>query len=96
MLTNETQDATSTALRSRFRDICSANGIREDKGCEDVERCLLAHWQQCRKSDLLWLFLKYLDDRCFFDFVFVQKLLEHKRLKYAQTNPQANPNQDDR
>src|SRR5215469_10583569 len=73
-----------------------AHGICEDKGCEDVEWCLLAHSQQCGKDDLLRLFLEHFDDWCFLDFVFVQKLLKHGCFKDAETDPQANPNQYDR
>src|SRR5262249_6014616 len=73
-----------------------AYGIGKDKGSEDIERGLLAHPQQCRKKDLLRLFLEHLDDRSLLDLVLIQKLLEHWRLKNAETNPQANPNQYDR
>src|SRR5215467_10285624 len=73
-----------------------AYGISEDKGCKDIERCLLSHPQQGRKDDLLRLFLEHFDDRRVLDLVFIQKLLKHRSLKNAETNPQANPNQYDR
>src|SRR5215471_6961148 len=71
-------------------------GIGKDEGRKDIERCLLSHAQQRRKDDLLRLFLEHFDNRRFLDFILVQKLLEHRSLKNAETNPQANPNQYDR
>src|SRR5215813_12043529 len=71
-------------------------GIGKDESSKDIEWGLLAHPQQCRKNDFPRLFLKHLDDRCFFDFVLVQKLLEHRRFKDSEANPQADPNEYDR
>src|SRR5215469_501190 len=78
------------------RHMQRAYGIGKDEGSKDIERCLLSHPQQGRKNDLLRLFLEHFDNRRFLDLVFIQKLLEHRSLKNAETNPQANPNQYDR
>src|SRR5215813_4230966 len=73
-----------------------AHGIGKDEGSEDIERCLLSHTQQGRKDDLLRLLLEHFDNRRFLNLVLIQKLLEHRSLKNAETNPQANRNQYDR
>src|SRR5215469_14279974 len=73
-----------------------AYGIGKDESCEDIERCLLSHAQQRRKDDLLRLFLEHFDNRRFLDLIGIQKLLEHRCLKNAEADPQANPDQYNR
>ena len=69
------------------RHMQSADGIGEDKGGEDVERGLLRHPQQRRQDDFLRLSLDDFDNRSPLDSLVIEKLLEHRRLKDAETNP---------
>src|ERR1700730_9774212 len=72
------------------------NPISEDERSKDVERCLLGHPQQCGEDDLLRLLLDDLDDGGSLGFLLIQELLEHRRLKDAKANPQADTHENDR
>jgi hypothetical protein len=87
MVTNETQEATSTAIRIRSRHVQGTDGVSEDECGEDVERRLLGHPQQCRQHYLLRMLPENLDDRGLLDLPVIQQLLEHRRLENAKANP---------
>src|SRR5215469_7766026 len=73
-----------------------ADRVSKDECGEDVEGRLLGHPEQCRKHDLLGLLVDDFDDGSPLDSALIQELLEHRRLEDAESNPEANADENDR